>query len=209
MMKLQVLDINGNVVKDVSLNEKVWNIMPHQQAMFDATIAQQASWRQGTHQTKTRGEVSGGGKKPWKQKGTGRARQGSIRSPQWKGGGIVFGPTVERNYKLHVNRKVRKLALKSALSLKAQNNELIIVDSISLEKYSTKAVLQICQNLKLVDNKTLLITKVADEMIVKSASNIAKFNVIAANNLNIYDLLHANKLLITLEALVNIEGVLA
>jgi large subunit ribosomal protein L4 len=110
---------------------------------------------------------------------------------------------------LYVNRKVRKLALKSALSLKAQNNELIIVDTISLEKYSTKAVLQICQNLKLVDNKTLLITKVADEMIVKSASNIAKLNVIAASSLNIYDLLHANKLLITLEALVNIEGVLA
>lgn len=208
-MKLQVLDINGNVVKDVNLNQSIWNIEPHQQAMFDAVIAQQAAMRQGTHKTKTRAEVSGGGRKPWKQKGTGRARQGSIRSPQWKGGGIVFGPTVEKNYKLHVNRKVRKLALKSALSLKAQNQELIIIDQLSLEKHSTKSILGICKNLQVSDNKTLLVTKNVDEIITKSTNNLKKLKNVASNGLNIYDLLNADKLLITLDAVAVIEEVLA
>lgn len=208
-MKLQVLNINGSVVKDISLNKKVWGITPNKQAIFDAIIAQRANQRQGTHKVKTRGEIRGGGKKPWKQKGTGRARQGSIRAPQWKGGGIVFGPTPEKNYKLHVNRKVRRLALRSALSLKALNNNLILVDSFILEKHSTKMVLNFLEVLKLLDEKALLVINVNDDIIIKSANNIQKFNVLTASGLNIYDLMNANKLIVTLEALSKIEEVLA
>lgn len=208
-MKLQVFDIKGQVVSDLQLNKNVWNIEPHKQAMFDAIINQQASQRQGTHKVKNRAAVSGGGKKPWRQKGTGRARQGSIRSPQWKGGGVVFGPTTERNYRLHINRKVRVLALKSALSVKTKEKSLILLNEWSFEKPSTKTMVEILTNLKLNDNKTLIITKENDDLVVKSGRNLEKVNIIESKRINIYQLVNAQKLLITIDAAKAIEEVLA
>ena len=137
MANVTVLNQSGANVKELELNETVFGIEPHQQSVFDVVMMQRASWRQGTHSTKTRSEVSGGGRKPWKQKGTGRARQGSIRAPQWRGGGIVFGPT-PRDYSIRVNRKVRRLALKSVLSEKFAEQNLIIVDGFNFEAPKTK-----------------------------------------------------------------------
>lgn len=204
-MKIKVLDINGQVVSDLQLNKTIWNIEPHQQAMFDATISQQASLRQGTHKVKNRSDVSGGGRKPWRQKGTGRARQGSIRSPQWKGGGVVFGPNTNRNYLLHVNRKVRKLALKSALSLKTQEKDLIVLDKWDFEKPSTKKMNIVLNNLKIEGLKTLVVTKENDDLVFKSGRNLQNLNIIESKQVNIYELLNAHKLLITVEAIKVIE----
>lgn len=206
-MKIQVLDINGSNVKELSLNEKIWNIEPHEQAIFDAVIAQQASKRQATHKVKNKGEVSGGGRKPWKQKGTGRARQGSIRAPQWKGGGVVFGPTPNRNYLKHVNKKVRKLAIKSALSLKAKENNITVVNEFKFENPSTKNMCQALDALKIKNQKILIVTKEVDELVIKSARNIEKINIINSKSLNIYDLLNASKLLLTENAILAIEEV--
>lgn len=204
-MKIKVLDINGQVVSDLQLNKTIWNIEPHQQAMFDATISQQASLRQGTHKVKNRSDVSGGGKKPWRQKGTGRARQGSIRSPQWKGGGVVFGPQTNSNYRLHVNRKVRKLALKSALSLKTKEKDLIVLDKWDFEKPSTKKMNVVLNNLKIEGLKTLVVTKENDDLVFKSGRNLENLNIIESKQVNIYELLNAHKLLITVEAIKVIE----
>lgn len=208
-MKLQVLDAKGTSVKEISVNDAIWGIEPHQQAMFDAVIAQQAAMRQGTHKTKTRTEVSGGGRKPWRQKGTGRARQGSIRAPQWKGGGIVFGPTPEKNYLKHVNKKVRKLAIKSALSLKVQDKNIMIIDQFGIDKPSTKAMVEVLNNLKVNGEKLLIITTEGDEVNFKSSRNIEKVNIITSTGINTYDLLNANKLLVTEQALKAIEEVYA
>lgn len=208
-MKLQVLDANGSSIKEISVNKTIWGIEPHQQAMFDAVVAQQSAMRQGTHKTKTRTEVSGGGRKPWRQKGTGRARQGSIRAPQWKGGGIVFGPTPEKNYLKHVNKKVRRLAIKSALSLKTQNKNLVIIDQFGIEQPSTKAMVGVLNNLKVNNEKLLIITTDGDEVNFKSSRNIEKVNIITSAGINIYDLLNADKLLITEQAVKAIEEVYA
>ncbi|AGM24781.1 50S ribosomal protein L4 [Spiroplasma chrysopicola] len=208
-MKQQVFDAKGISVKEIVLNDTIWAIEPHKQAMFDAVIAQQSSMRQGTHKTKTRTEVSGGGRKPWRQKGTGRARQGSIRAPQWKGGGIVFGPTPEKNYLKHVNKKVRKLALKSALSLKAQSKDLVVIDQFGIETPSTKSMVEVLNNLKVNNEKVLIVTTDGDEVNVKSSRNIQKVNIISSSGINIYDLLNANKLLVTEAAIKAIEEVLA
>ncbi|AGM25812.1 50S ribosomal protein L4 [Spiroplasma syrphidicola EA-1] len=208
-MKQQVFDAKGTSVKEIVLNDTIWAIEPHKQAMFDAVIAQQSSMRQGTHKTKTRTEVSGGGRKPWRQKGTGRARQGSIRAPQWKGGGIVFGPTPEKNYLKHVNKKVRKLALKSALSLKAQSKDLVVIDQFGIETPSTKSMVEVLNNLKVNNEKVLIVTIDGDEVNVKSSRNIEKVNIISSSGINIYDLLNANKLLVTEAAVKAIEEVLA
>ena len=208
-MKVQVFDTKGTSVKEIYLNDATWGIEPHQQAMYDAVVAQQSSMRQGTHKVKTRTEVSGGGRKPWRQKGTGRARQGSIRAPQWKGGGIVFGPTPDKNYIKHVNRKVRKLAIKSALSLKAKESNLVIIDQFALNEPSTKTMVEILANLKVNNEKLLIVTKPGDEVIVKSSRNIEKVNIIPSDGINIYDLLNANKLLVTEEVIKTIEEVYA
>ncbi|AHF60727.1 50S ribosomal protein L4 [Spiroplasma mirum ATCC 29335] len=208
-MKVQVFDTKGTSVKEINLNDAIWGIEPHQQAMYDAVVAQQSAMRQGTHKVKTRTEVSGGGRKPWRQKGTGRARQGSIRAPQWKGGGIVFGPTPDKNYIKHVNRKVRKLAIKSALSLKAKESNLVIVDQFALNEPSTKTMVEILANLKVNNEKLLIVTKPGDEVIVKSSRNIEKVNIIPSDGINIYDLLNANKLLVTEEVIKTIEEVYA
>ena len=141
MANVNVLNQNGEVISNVELNDSVWAIEPNQQAMFDAVMVYRASTRQATAKTKIRSEVRGGGKKPWRQKGTGRARQGSIRAPQWRGGGVVFGPTGEQNYSIKMNKKVRTLALKSALSFKNGENAVKVVDKFAFEDYKTKAMI--------------------------------------------------------------------
>ena len=137
MSKLDMLNLNGEKVKEINLKDNIWNIEPNNNVLHDAIVLTLASRRQGTHKVKTRSEVSGGGRKPWRQKGTGNARQGSIRAPQWRGGGIVFGPTPDRNYTKKMNRKERRLALKSALTYKAREKELILVDNIKFETNKT------------------------------------------------------------------------
>ncbi|AEM68538.1 50S ribosomal protein L4 [Mycoplasma putrefaciens] len=208
-MKIQVLNIKGNQVKEITLNDNVWGIEPHQQAIYDTVVAQQAALRQGTKKVKTRAEVSGGGRKPWKQKGTGRARQGSIRAPQWRGGGVVFGPTPNINYTKSVNKKVRALAFRSALSLKAKENNLVIVDKFEFSKPSTKEMVMVIKDLKIDDQKVLIVTKDKEQLVIKSANNISKVKTLAANQLNVYDLLNATKLLITEEAALAVEEVYA
>lgn len=209
-MKINIIDQTGKKVSDLELNEKVWGIQPNKQAQFDSLLSYNAALRQGTHKVKSRAEVSGGGRKPWKQKGTGNARQGSIRSPQWKGGGVVFGPTTERNYLIKLNKKVRNLALRSALSAKLQNNNIIVIDQLAFEKPSTKGMLEILTNLNLNNNKTLIVSDFAvnDNNVIKSGRNLTRTQTISSKSINIYDLLHANKVLLTAQAVKNIEEAL-
>lgn len=208
-MKINIVDNTGKKVSELILNEKVWGITPSQQAQFDSLLSYNAAQRQGTHKVKNRGEVSGGGRKPWKQKGTGNARQGSIRAPHWKGGGVVFGPTPERNYLIKLNKKVRNLALKSALSAKLQNENIIVVDQLKFEKPSTKLMLEILTNLELANNKTLIISDLENhKTVIKSARNLSRTQSISSKSINIYDLLNANKILLTPEAIKNIEEAL-
>lgn len=208
-MKINVVDSTGKKVSELTLNQKVWAVTPNQQAQFDSLLSYNAAKRQGTHKTKTRAEVSGGGRKPWKQKGTGNARQGSIRAPQWKGGGIVFGPTTEKNYLIKLNKKVRNLALRSALSAKLQNKNIIVIDELKFEKPSTKSMLEILTNLELANNKTLIISDWENhDAVIKSARNLARTQSISAKSINIYDLLNAKKILLTQAAIKNIEEAL-
>lgn len=208
-MKIQVLDVKGAQVKEITLNDNVWGIEPHQQAIFDTVISQQASLRQGTKKVKTRAEVSGGGRKPWKQKGTGRARQGSIRAPQWRGGGVAFGPNPNVNYTKRVNKKVRALAFKSALSLKAKESNLVIVNKFDFSQPSTKEMVEVIKNLNIDNQKVLIITKEKEELVVKSSNNIEGVKTIPANQINMFDLLKATKLVMTEEAAIAVEGVYA
>lgn len=208
-MKIQVLNVNGAKVHELVLNDQIWGIEPHEQSLYDTVIAHQATLRQGTKKTKTRAEVSGGGRKPWRQKGTGRARQGSIRAPQWRGGGIVFGPTPEINYKKAVNKKVRALALKSALSLKVKEDNLKVVDKFAFTNPSTKAMKKVISNLELGNEKTLIVLKDDDQMVTRSANNLSKIKTVRFNQVNVYDLLNAKKLLITEDAVHALEGVYA
>ena len=149
MPKIEVINTKGEKVKDIKLNDNVWSIEPNDSVIYDAIVLQMASLRQGSHKVKTRAEVSGGGRKPWRQKGTGNARQGSTRSPQWRHGGIVFGPTTERNYNIKMNKKERRLALKSALSYKVLDSELKVLDNLVLDNSKTKGMLNIMKDLKL------------------------------------------------------------
>ncbi len=205
-MKYNVYDTKGIKKEEIELSAKTWNTEPHKQAIYDLTISQLAGLRQGTKKTKDRSEVSGGGRKPWKQKGTGNARQGSIRSPQWRGGGIVFGPTPEVNYKKKVNKKVAKLAIKSVLSLKAKEKKLTIIDEIKLDKLSTKAMLEIIKSLKITDKKILFIVEKFDEKLYRSIQNIPNVWAITANEINMLDIMHANTIVLTKPTLPIIEG---
>ncbi|AAT75480.1 50S ribosomal protein L4 [Mesoplasma florum L1] len=208
-MELKVLNVQGQEVKTISLNDSVWNVAPHKQAIYDTVISQQAALRQGTKKTKTRAEVRGGGKKPWRQKGTGRARQGSIRAPHWRGGGVTFGPTPDINYKKSVNKKVRALAFKSALSIKASEQNLVIVDKFDFAKPSTKEMISVMKNLQIDDQKTLIITKENEELVIKSSSNIKGVKTLPSIKLNVFDILNATKLVMTEEAAMAVEGVYA
>ena len=206
MAKAQVLNLNGDKVKDITLKDSVWNTEVNENAMHDAIIVAQASQRQGTASTKTRSEVSGGGRKPYKQKGTGNARQGSIRSPQYPGGGIVFGPK-PRKYDKKQNKKERRLALNSALSAKYQDKELVIVENLNLETNKTKAFNEVLKNLK-VDGKALVVFADANENLFLAASNNDKVAVMEANKLNVLDLVAVNYLVIDESSVKKIEEVL-
>ena len=206
MAKTQVLNQKGEKVKDITLKDSVWNIEVNEPVMHDAIVLAQASLRQGTASTKTRSEVSGGGRKPYKQKGTGNARQGSTRSPQWLGGGIVFGPK-PRKYDKKQNRKERRLALKSALTSKFQDKELVIVENLNLVDNKTKTFKEKLKNLK-VDGKALVVYADENENLFLASRNNNKVAVVAFNEINVLDLVAANYLLIDESSVKKIEEVL-
>ena len=206
MAKIDVLDVNGKKVDSIDLNDSVFAITPNEQALFDAVMLQRANVRQGTHSVKNRSAVSGGGRKPWRQKGTGRARQGTIRAPQWRGGGVVFGPT-PRKYTLKMNKKVRRLALRSALSLKLQNNELVVVDKLEVKEPKTKDFMKVVNALG-VERKGLFIGSELSENLVRSSNNVANVLVLEANEINVLDIMNVNKLVLSVDAVKKIEEVL-
>ena len=189
-MKISVKNLSGEKVRDLTLNDAVWNIEANDLVLKKMIKLQLDSMRQGTHKTKTRSEVSGGGRKPWRQKGTGRARQGSTRATQWRGGGIAGGVS-PRDYTFKINRKERVLALKSALSLKAQNKELVVLDSIALETLKTKDVKKLVQDLELV-GKILFVTSEDNENLYMATRNLGYAYVILANEINAFDLVNAD-----------------
>ena len=206
MAKTQVLNQKGEKVKDITLKDSVWNIEVNEPVMHDAIVLAQASLRQGTASTKTRSEVSGGGRKPYKQKGTGNARQGSTRSPQWPGGGIVFGPK-PRKYDKKQNRKERRLALKSALSSKLRDNELVVVENLNLENNKTKTFNEMLKNVK-VNGKALVVFADDNENLFLASRNNNKVAVVAFDEINVLDLVAANYLLIDESSVKKIEEVL-
>ena len=207
MPKVALLNLKGEKVKDIKLNDEIFGIEPNNQTIYDAVVRKGASLRQGTHAVKDRSEVSGGGIKPWKQKGTGRARQGSIRAPQWRGGGIVFGP-VPRSYAYKLNKKVRRLALKSALSTKVVENEIVVLDALSFEAPKTKEMISVLGALN-VTSKALVVTAEENATVELSTRNIPGVKVLSVAQLNVLDLLDATKLVITQDAVKKIEEVLA
>jgi large subunit ribosomal protein L4 len=207
MPTLAVYDIANNKVSDIELNESVFGVEVNAGLLHQAVVMQLASQRLGTHSTKTRGMVRGGGRKPWKQKGTGRARSGSTRSPIWVGGGTVFGPA-PRSYSFSMPRKQRRLAIKCALSSKVQSGELVVLDSLSIEQPKTKTVVKMMKDFS-VDKKALIITADIDENVEKSSRNIPGVKAINTLGLNVFDILNNNKLFITKDAISRIEEVLA
>ncbi len=206
MEKIALLNLKGEKVKDIKLNENIFGIEPNKNVLYDAIVLSRASLRQGTHDTKNRAEVRGGGRKPWRQKGTGHARQGSIRAVQWRGGGIAFGPT-PRDYSKKMNRKERRLALLSALSTKA--SDMVVVEELKLATPKTKDMVKILTGLKLENTNTLIIVKELDENIILASRNLENVVLIEASEINVLDLIAADKILTTEEALKKIEEVLA
>ena len=206
MKKMSVLNIKGEKVNDITLNAEVWGIVPNDAVLYDAITLARNSMRQGTHETKTRSEVSGGGRKPWRQKGTGRARQGSIRAAQWYHGGIVFGPHM-RSYDKKMNRKERRLALKSALAYKTINSELVIVDNFTLTSGKTKEVKEILKTLDASKN-ILLVVNELDENIILATRNLDNVTLLEANEINVLDVIASDKMIITADAIKTIEEVL-
>ena len=205
MNKLSVLNIKGEKVGDITLNENVWGIEPNDAVLYDALTLARNNARQGTADTKTRAEVSGGGRKPWKQKGTGRARQGSTRAPHWIKGGIVFGPH-PRSFAKKMNKKERRLALKSALSYKIIESEMIVVDNFDVEA-KTKAAIAALKNLK-ADKKVLLVVEELNDNVILATRNIKEVVLLEASEINTYDVVAANNMIITEKAVKAIEEVL-
>ena len=207
MPSVSVLNQLGSEVGKIKLNDKVFAIEPNMQAVYDVVNAQRAGMRQGTHKAKTRTEVRGGGRKPWRQKGTGRARQGSTRSPQWVGGGTVFGPT-PRNYSVKVNRKVVAAAVKSILSARLAANSLVVVDKIELTDFKTKGLIEVLNNLK-VNGKIVVITTEEDFNLSLAGRNIPNVYVQTKSHLSVYDLINSDVLVVTEEAVKKYEEELA
>lgn len=207
MPKVTVFNISGKEVGELELSDFVFGIEPHEHVLNSAVKLQRASLRAGTHKVKGRSEVRGGGRKPWKQKGTGRARQGSIRSPQWKGGGVVFGPT-PRSYSIKLPRKVRRLAIRSALSAKVSGNEFIVLDQLTLNTPKTKDFAAILKTLD-SNRKTLVVAADFDENVALSSRNIPGVKFITSEGLNVLDVLTHDKLIITKDAVSKVEEVLA
>jgi len=207
MPKVAVFNVSGSQVGDIELADSVFGIEPNVHVLHSAVLLQQAAERAGTHKTKGRSEVRGGGRKPWKQKGTGRARQGSIRSPQWVGGGTVFGPT-PRSYSFKLPKKVRRLAIKSALSSKVVDNEIIVLDQLALNAPKTKEFAGILNNLK-VARKALIVTANYEDNVALSGRNIPGVKIVAADGINVRDVMLYDKLIITKEAVEKVQEVLA
>ena len=207
MAKLAVLDKAGKKVSDIELNDGIFAIEPNMSAMHLMVVSYLAAQRQGTQSTLTRSEVSGGGKKPWRQKGTGRARQGSTRSPQWTHGGIALGPK-PREYGIDVNKKVKRLAMKSALSSKVAENEMIVVDSLAMDAIKTKEMAGVLSAIN-AGKKTLIVLPEKDDVVYRSARNIAGAKVSLVNTLNVYDIHNCNTIVVVKDAVSKIEEVYA
>ncbi|MEW9031120.1 MAG: 50S ribosomal protein L4 [Planifilum fimeticola] len=205
MPKVAVYDMNGSQVDEIELSDAVFGIEPHAAVLHDAVVMQLASMRRGTHAVKNRAAVRGGGRKPWRQKGTGRARHGSIRSPLWVGGGVVFGPK-PRSYAYKLPKKVRRLAMKSALSSKVRDEELIVLDDLKMEQPKTREMVKVLGNLK-ADRKALVVSSTYDENVALSARNIPGVKFIQAEGLNVYDILNHDKLILTRDAVARVEEV--
>lgn len=205
MPKVALYDMSGEQVGDIELKDDVFGIEINTHVMYEAVKVYLANQRQGTQSAKTRSEVRGGGRKPWRQKGTGRARQGSIRSPQWKGGGVVFAPK-PRDYSMKLPKKIRRLALKSAFSAKVDANEIIVLDALAMEAPKTKEMLKVLGNLK-VEKKALLVTTEKDENVVLSARNIPGVKTAQVSTLNVYDVLNHDAFIITKDAVNKVEEV--
>ena len=206
MKKLNIVNVKGEKVSDITLNEKVWGIEPNDAVIYDAVRLARNAERQATADTKTRSDVSGGGAKPWKQKGTGRARQGSTRAPHWYHGGVVFGPHPDRNYTTKQNRKERRLALRSALAYKVIESELVIVDEIKVGN-KAKDFKAIVNGLKL-DKNILIVVNELDENLILASRNFKNVIVLAADEINVLDIMSADKMVITKDAVKAIEEVL-
>lgn len=207
MPNVQVVDMTGKKVGSIDLSEAIFGIEPNTAVMHDVVVNYLANQRQGTQSALTRAEVSGGGRKPWRQKGTGHARQGSTRSPQWTHGGIVFAPK-PRDYRYTLNKKVRRLALKSAFSAKAQENDIIVLNALALENFSTKTVASML-NAVGAEKKALIVLATNDKKAIKSAANIPGVKTAMVNTLNVYDILNADKFIVVKDAVAQIEEVYA
>ena len=207
MPKVSVYNVEGKKVSDIDLKEEIFGIEPNEAVIHSVLVNYQANQRQGTQSTKTRSEVSGGGRKPWRQKGTGRARQGSIRAPQWIKGGIALGPK-PRTYTIKLTKKVKRLALKSALSSKVNDNNIMVVDEINFSEIKTKNMVNVLNNLKLETN-ALIVLGEKNENVVRSAKNIPNVKTAYVNTINVYDILKYNKFIVTKEAAAKIEEVYA
>ena len=207
MPNVTVFDVNGNKVSELALADSIFAIEPNTSAMHLAVVAYLANQRQGTQSTLTRSEVSGGGKQPWRQKGSGRARQGSTRAPQWYHGGIAHGPK-PRTYGLAINKKVKRLAMKSALSSKVLDGEMIVLDALKLDAIKTKEIVKVLSALE-TGKKTLIVLPEKDDVIYRSARNIAGVKVSLVNTLNVYDILNCNSIVVLKDAVAKIEEVYA
>ena len=206
MPKISVLNVKGEKVKDIKLNDNVWSIEPNDAVIYDAIRLATASLRQGTHSVKTRAEVSGGGRKPWRQKGTGHARQGSTRAPQWTHGGVVFAP-VPRDYSFKLNKKEKRAALKSALTSRVNENKFVVVDALNLDEIKTKKFVEVMNNLKV--EKALVVLNDMNENVIASAKNIPTVKTAQTNEINVFDILKYDTVVVTKDAVKTIEEVYA
>ena len=207
MKKVELLNLKGEKVKDINLNEDIFGIEPNNAVLNDSIILAMASLRQGTHKTRNRSEVSGGGRKPWRQKGTGRARQGSIRAVQWVGGGR-YGTPVPRDYSIKQNRKERQLAIKSALSEKVAANELLVIDKLEVASPKAKDMVKVLETLKVADKKVLLVVKEFDDNLILASRNLQNVVLILADEINVLDVVGTDVMVITEDALKYVEEVL-
>ena len=207
MANVSVYNMEGKEVGSIELNDAIFGVEVNEHLVHLAVVQQLANNRQGTQKAKTRSEVSGGGRKPWRQKGTGHARQGSTRSPQWTGGGVVFAP-VPRDYSFKMNQKEKRAALKSALTDKVQNNKLIVLDELKMDEFKTKKFAEVMNNLK-ATRKALVVVAENDAKVVKSAKNLAEVKTALTNTINVYDIVNAHTLVLTKDAVAKIEEVYA
>ena len=208
MSKIEMLNLAAEKVKDIKLNDNVWGIEPNDPVLHNSLVLAMANARQSSASTKTRSEIRGGGRKPWRQKGTGNARQGSIRSPQWRGGGVVFGPTPNKNYTKKQNKKERRLALLSALSYKVMDKELIVLEKLSFETNKTKEMINLLTSLNILNNKVLVVVAELEENVCLASRNLANVKVVTFDEVNTYDTVNADNMISTADALQKLEEVL-